>query len=801
MAQKYRGIEKMYISMNWIKDFVNLDGISTEELVKRFNLATAEIEGYEEKGKDTYGVVFGKIIECENHPESNHLHILKVDVKNEILQIVCGAPNVRVGMVTCVATVGGAVCGMKIKPAKLVGVESFGMCCSSAELGIGSDDDGIMDITENVPLGEDIKNVWPIDDVVLEIDNKTLTNRPDLWGHYGLAREFSAIFGRELKPLKTIDLSKFDGLEKLDIENQNPDCYRYGAIAVDNVTVKKSPMQMAIRLTYAGMRDINLLADITNYIMLELGQPMHAFDHDVVAGIKVLKANEGDKILTLEGEEHEIPSGAIVIADNKKVPVAIAGIKGGLKASISDATTNVLFESANFDPVMIRKTARAIGLVTDASQRYEKSLDPELTSVALGRILEVLKNIDKNIVVSSCFTDVYTKHYEKKSVEITSEFISRRIGMQISDEQIVSVLTSLGFDVCKNGKTIIAKVPTYRATKDISMKEDIVEEVARMYGYDNIIPEPLSFNPAPVELNVQVKEEYEVKKLLATKYNAIETHSHIWNFADFNKSHFINSESVVKLLDSSNAGQSGIRADLTPTMLKFVSENRNNFSDIRIFEVGRVAPALDENKLVKEEKRLSVVFASQVQSVETLFDDLKCFIVDYAKNNLQLDVWLKDGEVPNFMHPYNSFRIVSREDDFGFVGVLNPKVSNAIDKRLNIVALEVDFGKLASKHGFFKKAKVPAKFQSVKLDISVGVPTQMRYGELEQILNKYRSKISNGYILKDIYEGEALQSGRKNITITYELSGKDHTLAGSEIDEFLNNLIAHLEKNKLVVKR
>lgn len=791
----------MYISMNWIKDFVDLDGISTEELVKRFNLATAEIEGYEEKGKDTYGVVFGKIIECKNHPESNHLHILKVDVGKEVLQIVCGAPNAREGLVTCVATVGGCVSGMKIKPAKLVGVESFGMCCSAAELGIGADDDGIMEVTENVTLGEDIKNVWPVDDVVLEIDNKTLTNRPDLWGHYGLAREFAAIFDKQLKPLETLDLSKFDGLEKIPVENLNEDCYRYGAISVDNVTVKKSPMKMAIRLCYAGMRDINLLADITNYVMLETGQPMHAFDHDVVSGIKVLKAQKGDKLLTLEGEEHDIPEGAIVIADDKKVPVAIAGIKGGLKSSISDTTTNVLFEGANFDPVMIRKTSRAIGLVTDASQRYEKSLDPELTSVALGRLLEILRHIDKDIVVSSAFSDVYTKKYDKKIINITSEFISRRIGAQISDEQIVKVLSALGFGVEQNGEVITAHVPTYRATKDVSMKEDLVEEIARMYGYDNIVPSPLSFNPSPVELNVQVREEYEVKKLLAVKYNAVEVQSHIWNFADFNKAHFIESESIVKLLDSSNAGQSGIRSELLPTMLKVVSENRNVLSDIRVFEVGRVAPSLNEEKLVNEEKHLAVVFASQTESIENLFEELKRFVIDYAKNELQLDLWLKEGEKPSYMHPYNTFRIVSREDDFGYVGVLNPKVSKSIDKRLNMVCLELDFGVLAGKHGFFKKAKVPSKFQSVKLDVSVSVPASMLYGELEQVLNKYRSKISNGYILKDIYEADSQTTGTKNVTVSYELCGKDHTLEGTEIDQFLNGLIEHLEKNKLVVKR
>lgn len=790
----------MKISINWIKEFVNLDGIEPDELVKRFNLSTAEIEGVEYKGKDTYGVVFGKVLEVKNHPESKKLHILTVDVKDKKLQIVCGAPNVREGMVTCVATVGGCVCGHKIGSAKLAGVESNGMCCSAFELGIGADDEGIMDITENVPVGVDIKQVLPVDDVVFEIDNKTLTNRPDLWGHYGLAREFSAIFNRKLKDLKVIDLSKFDGLKKLHIKNNSKNCYRYGGISVDNVTVKKSPLAMAIRLYYTGMRDINLLADITNYVMLEIGQPMHAFDHDVVKGIEIIEAKKGDKLLTLEGEEHEIIEGAVVIADDKKVPVAIAGIKGGLKASISDNTTNVLFESATFDAVSVRKTSRAIGLVTDASQRYEKSLDPEMVPVALGRILEILRKIDKNIVVTSSFTDVYTKKYEKPIIKINEEFVSNRIGEKVSTKQIIKILNSLGFETRLDGDDIYASVPSYRATKDVSMNEDLVEEIARMYGYDNIKPKPLAFEPVPTTLNKAVKEEYEVKKLLASKYNGVEVHSYIWNYQDFNEAHFIDSKSVVRLQDSTNAGQSGIRSELLPTMLKVVYENRNHQSDIRVFEVGRVAESLNEENLVNEEKRLAVVFASQTKSDESLFEELKQFIFDYAKNNLAIDIVLKLGEIRSFMHPYNTFRVTSREGDYGYMGVLHPKVKNSIDKRLNIVCMEINFGLLSSKEGYFKKAKVPFKYQSVNLDISVLVPKTMLYGELEQILNKYKSKISSGYSLKEIYENDSLGEN-KSVTITYELCGRDHTLDGTEIDEFLNNLILHLNKNKLSIKK
>lgn len=789
----------MYISINWIKDFVNLDGISEEELVKRFNLSTAEIEGVEHKGENTKGVVFGKILSIENHPKSTKLHVLKVDLGNRVEQIVCGAKNVRVGMITCVATVGGMVCGHEINSASLVGIESNGMCCSASELGIGSDDSGIMDITEDVKIGMDIKDYLPIDDIVLEIDNKTLTNRPDLWGHYGLAREFAAIFDRELKPLDLEDLTKYNSLPKIDIKNESENCYRYSGIKVDNILRKTSPLKMALRLCYAGMRDINLLADITNYVMLELGQPMHAFDSEKVSSIRVVNAKENEKLLTLDNIEYDIPKNAILIEDEIYTPVAIAGIKGGLKASISDSTKNVLFESATFDSSTIRKTSRSIGLVTDASQRYEKSLDPEMTKLALERIVKLLLDLDSNAKVSSSFSDEYTKKYDTKVITINEDFISNRIGEKITTNQIVKILTNLKFDVKLNDKDIVVTVPSFRATKDVSMKEDLVEEIARSYGYDNITPTPLAFEPKPIELNKNVKQEYEVKKLLAEKYNATEVYSYIWNYKDFNEEHFIDSTPVVKLLDSSNAGQSGIRPILSPTLLKVIYENRNALSEIKVFEVGRVAESLDENKLVVEKKKLSVVFASQTKTTTMLFNNLKQFIFDYAKNNLNITLQLTEGEKPNFMHPFNTFRVTYNGVDYGYIGVVHPKTSKSIDKRLNIVLLEIDFGELIKNEGAFKKAIVPSKFQATELDLSVLAPENLLYKQITDKIDEYKSNILQGYVLKDIYESEKL-NGQKSVTFTFTLSS-DHTLEGQEIEDFLNGLISHLEKYNLIIRR
>ena len=790
----------MKISINWISDYVDLSGIETDELVKRFNLSTAEIEGVEYKGKNVQNVVFGKVLSVENHPESTHLHILKVDVGDEVLQIVCGAPNVREGMVTAVCKVGGSVIAGKIKVGKLVGVESYGMCCAEDELGIGADDSGIMDILEPVTIGQDIKEVWPIDDVVLEIDNKSLTNRPDLWGHYGLAREFAAIFDRPLKKMPLEDLSKYDNLPEVKINIETENCFRYSSVCVEEVNAKKSPREMAIRLNYAGMRDINLLADLTNYVMLDLGLPMHAFDNKIVKGINVL-ASDGETVMTtLEGEEHKPPKGATLICDETKEPVAIAGVKGGLKSGISEDTNSVLFEAAVFDCENIRKTARGIGLITDSSQRYEKSLDPELTPVALSRIVYLLKEIDKGVKVSSRLSDCYKKKYDLITIDLDPAFIGKIAGADISKEFIVKTLKALEFGVEENGEMLKVSVPTFRATKDVSIKEDLVEEVARLYGYDNIVPKPLAFDCAPQKLIQSIEYEYDVKLMLAEKYGANEIHSYLWNFEDFNKQHKIDMKSYVHLLDSSNAGQSGIRSELLPTLIRCLDENKNNYEDVRVFEIGRVVTGLNEENNVIEKKKLAVLFASQNKSEYELFEEMKKAIVDISKNIVGVDVALEPGETVSYMHPVNSFRIKSRIADYGYMGVLHPVVKKSVDKRFNVVMLEVDFVELANSPCYARKIKAVSKYQAVEIDYNVLCDSNMKYIELTKLLAKFKSRIMSGYELVDIYENKDVLGDKKSVTLRFNLASFDHTLSGEEIEEFRANFEEYIKKVGLEIR-
>ncbi|MBO5411455.1 MAG: phenylalanine--tRNA ligase subunit beta, partial [Clostridia bacterium] len=414
----------MFVSINWIKDYVNLDGLDIKKLIESFTLATAEVEDIIVKGADVSNVVVGEILSVENHPNSNKLHLLKVDAGSKVCNIVCGAPNVREGMKVALAMAGGRVCAGEINVATVGGYESEGMCCSEKELGISDENSGIMELDPSLANGTDIKTVFPIDDIVFEVDNKSLTNRPDLWGHYGIAREFAALTGRELKPLKLGDLS-YDGDDKVPVTVGRKDLvYRYSCVKMDNITKHVSPLDMRIRLFYCGMRGINLLADVTNYIMLEIGQPTHAFDARTLTDVVVTTPEEKMNFKTLDGVERVIDEDTLMIW-NGSTPVGIAGIMGGLESEIVGNTDAVVLESANFDGVSIRKSSSRLGHRTDASARYEKMLDPELTMQAVGRFVQLVKEIDDGAKVASKVTDEYVRKYPEISLSFDKKYVDR----------------------------------------------------------------------------------------------------------------------------------------------------------------------------------------------------------------------------------------------------------------------------------------------------------------------------------------------------------------------------------------
>ena len=785
----------MKISLNWIKDFVNLDGIEVDELVKRFGLSTAEVEGVEYVGKDIENVVVAEILSVENHPNSTKLHILKVNDGTDVpVQVVCGAPNVRVGLKTFFARVGGNVRGLKIKPAKLAGVDSFGMCCGGNELGIEADTTGIVELPNNYIVGTNIKDILPVEDVLIEVDNKSLTNRPDLWGHYGIAREFSAIFKRELKPLQKKDLSKYNNLNKVDIKIETPNCFRYCGLTVDNVTKKVSSPIMKLRLNYAGMRDINMITDLSNYLMLELGQPMHTFDNSIVKGIKVIETTSNLDMETLEHEVHTIEPGAVVICDNNTTPVAIAGIKGGLKSGITENTTSFLLESACFDCSAIRKTSRKIGLITDASLRYEKSLDPELCPVAIERLVYLLKETDSGVKVTSSLTDEQTFKYPTHKITITADFISRRGGVNLNNEDIVDILNRLGFETNIVNNEINVIVPSWRGTKDVSIKEDLVEEIFRMYGYDNIKSQPMSMPLQPVEQIPTHIVEYEIKHALASKFHLNEVHSYVWNYADFNKSVGITENSVITLLDSSKSGQTGLRSSLAPTMLKVVDENKNKFDDLSIFEIGRTFDELTENNLINEKKKLSIVLASAEKTEKELYFKLKQIVEYIAKHIVNTSVDFSEKTENKLYHPVNSCSISSNQNIIGEMGILYPVIAKNIDKRKKFAVLELDINKLLEVEKVKFKLKKTSKYQSISVDYNFVVDKNMPYAKIENALNEFRASYILEHSLKDIYINDEVLKDKISYTINYIITPKDRTLEAKDVENFSNRLIQHMAR-------
>lgn len=793
----------MLISMNWISDFVDLSGVDIKNLINRFTLTTAEVEDIYEMGKNIKDVVVGKIIEINDHPNSKKLHLVKVDIGSEVVECVCGAPNVFVGAVVPFAKLGGRVGDLEIKEVPIAGVVSRGMCCSEKELGISDDHSGLIILEEDYPLGTDIKKFMQLDDIVFEVDNKSLTNRPDLWGHYGIAREIAAILKRPLKPLELADTSIYKDLAPIDLKVEDTErVYRFSCITMDNVTKKKSPINMKIRLTYCGMRPINLLADLTNYLMMEIGQPMHAYDNRKVKDIRVKTFTEPIEFLTLDGTLRKIDTNTLMIC-NSKEPVGIAGIMGGELSSIADDTTSLLLESANFDATSVRKSALRLGLRTDASARYEKTLDPELTITAIKRFIKLLMDIDPGVKVTSCLTDSYVKHYDKITIDFDKEYVDKYTGIDISADMMEETLISLGFGVRRRENRFSVDVPSWRATKDVTIKADIVEEITRIYGYDNFEVRSTSSLLTPVRDSVERDDEYRIKLLLSTKYDMNEVHSYIWYETKLNKELGIITEPNVRIINSVTAENDTIRSTIIPSLLGFVYKNADSYPEMGMYEIGRVADGLTKDGMCNEKKRLGIVIASKKLSEKEVFFRLKEAIEQVMSDIKNITpVFVENNEINkyNYVHPVNSAGILLNGQKIGYLSVLNPKIRNNIDKKLNIAFAEIDVDDMEKVNAVPLKFKEVSKYPGVTVDLSLLVDKSMRYETLTGYIDEYPCEYLSKYYLIDIFEDEKLLPGKKSVTIRFEFVSMERTLEGQEIQNMVDGLLASLKEKQIELR-
>lgn len=772
----------MLISCNKLKSYIkNSDQIDWQNIWDKFTIRTAEVEDVTIKGNDLKDVVVAEIVSCEPHPTKEKYHILKVSDGEKEYDILCGAPNVKVGLKAPLVKVGGMVSGFTISEKKIAGVLSQGMLCAMDELGIGSDHTGILELPNDAVLGVDICDVLPFKDIIVKIDNKSLTNRPDLWGHYGIAREIAAIAKKELLPLELEEI--VNDKKDLDITIEDPDlCYRYCGLKVENVLNNKTPIDMQIFLHYTGFRSISLMVDLTNYLLLELGQPMHAFDSKIVKKITVGLAKDADSFTTLDGVERVLNKNNLMIKNGKEY-FAIAGVMGGLDSEITESTDSLFLESATFNATSIRKTAISHGLRTEASARYEKSLDPNMTDIAIRRYVKLLKEENPHLVIASNLTDKYPTKVDEKEIELSKGLLNKYLGFDIKEKEVEDILKSLGFKVktLKDKYTVV--VPTFRATKDISLSVDLIEEIARMYGYENFEPTPLCLPLTFTEHETGYTDMYNVKNFLADRYKLHEVNSYLWYDSSLLKLLNIEKENVQLLGKTDN---NVLRDNLTLSLLSIVKENFKHQDNVNIFEIGTTI-INNENHL-----HLCVILAGDDNLAQKNYYIAKNLVTNLVKSFKNKQVTFVADMNENVQTEVNQDFFVDNLQ-LGNITLLSSSLSNKLGKKKSIVSVELDFDKFLSISKELVTYKPLSKYPETTLDYTIIASLDINYDKIEAIINNFKNEFIINYKLIDVYEND----NEVKYTIRYNVGSQERTLNQKDLEKFKNTFIEHIKKNDL----
>jgi phenylalanyl-tRNA synthetase beta chain len=801
----------MNLSLNWLKEFVDVPRkITAEELAKRLTLHTVEVEGVVSQSEKYKNVVIGKILEIKKHPNADRLSLATVNVGDKKLEIVCGASNIEAGQMVPVALVGAVLPnGIEIKEAEVRGVMSAGMLCAEDELGLGEDHSGIMILDKGAKIGKGFADYLGINDIVLEVDNKSLTNRPDLWSHYGMARDIAAFLGVKYRPLKFTGVGFADYFKKdldskklkLDIKvDDNALCPRYMAIAVDGIKIEPSPKWIEDRIIAAGSRPINNIVDATNYVMLELGQPLHAFDRQLVDRIIVRAAKNGEEIDNLDGQKRSLTSSDLVIADSQK-PIAIAGVMGGTNSEISPETTSIIIESANFDFASIRKTSQRLDLRTEASIRYEKSLDPNLCELALIRIVEIIKKICPKAEISSLLTDESKFSLNQGPIILDPKWLSHFVGEKIKAGQAIKVLASLGFDVKPAENKLEVMVPSWRATKDISIREDLAEEVIRIIGYDKIpssMPEIRIDPPAVIE---ELELERRLKNILSEGLKLTEVYNYSFvGEADLKKLG-LDYSTHIRLANPISTQCTMLRQNLAPNIISNIKLNQARFERIEIFEIGNIylstAGEVDKDKnstekLPYQEKRLGLAVSNR--DFDQAYDKVKGMML-YMGKRLGLEMLFRPSEtMPAWAEKGYNAEIICGGRRLGLVSRLSEIAKRSVNIKKEVAIAEINLRELLQLYRNRRPDKFREfeKFPPVMRDLAFVVNQKVLYNDINEEIVNFNQLVDNAELF-DFYEGGKLGEGMKSVAfhIVYR---SDKTLTTAEIDEVQNAMIKRMEE-------
>ncbi len=802
----------MYVSLNWLKDFVDIDPkTNPQELGDLLTLKTAEVEGVVSEKEAYENMVTGRVEKLEAHPDADKLKVAQTNIGGgEVVQIVCGGANLEDGMHVAVTKVGSKVRWhgegelIELKKTKIRGVESHGMIAAACEIGVDDPDAGehdIMDLNEWKPEpGTPLSEFFKRDDVIFEFDNKSLTHRPDLWGHYGIAREVAAITGKKFKKLKP-QVSFPEKGESVKVEIKDFDlCPRYCGLIIDGIKVEQSPDWLKARLKATDHGTHNNIVDITNYVMTELGQPLHAFDKNFIkGGIIVRRAEKKEKITTLDDKERELSDEMLVIADHEK-PVAVAGVMGGQNSEIKSETTAIIIESANFNASSIRKTSTKLGLRSDAVQRFEKSLDPVLAELAIKRATELILQVCPEAKVVGPITDVKDFDDSPVIVDLDPDKARSKIGIEISDQDIQKILESLHFVVDSNASPWKVTVPSFRATKDVGIEDDLIEEVARIYGYDNI---PAEFPHLPAMLpeeNTERFKKHRLRELLSYGLGFSETYNYSFYSKDDIASSLMTEDAHLKVLNYLSEDQTHMRTSLIPNLLKTLHNNYHNFPEIKVYEVGRTYKEIGEFMPLEEKCVAGAILRKTGKNAEATdgpFYEAKG-VVETILRKFQIKKVRTANEIDQapYAHPTKSLSFIDKNaQTIAKVFTLHPVVQKNADlENAEIAIFELNFTELNKLATEERKYRPIPKFPAIEIDVSVIIDRENEVGKIRSAILQSDQNLIAETELFDIYQGENLPDDKKSVAFKVTLLAEDRTLTDEEMAQTQQKIFTALEK-------
>lgn len=780
----------MLLPIKWAKEYVDIND-DIMNICDKVTLTGSHVESIIKLGDNIDNIVVGKIIDIYRHENSNKLWITKVDLGNEIVQIVTAAQNLKQFDYVPVAKVNSTLSdNTKIKEAKLAGEISQGMFCSYKELGYPDSvipkeyKDGVLRIIdENIVLGTDIRKILDLDDTVVEFE--ITPNRPDCLSIVGMAREIAASFDKKLNPINVKNLKEIENKSLLNITIHSDDCKRYSASIVKDVTIKESARKVQNYLLNSGIRPVNNIVDLTNFLMLELGQPLHAFDLDKLEGnISIRNAFEGEKVVTLDDVERTLSSEDMLICDDVK-PIAIAGVMGLKNSEIDENTKNIFIESAFFTKKTIKSTSKRLGLKSEASIRYEKGLTSEHTMNVLARFLCLL---EKNVKckIDSIF-DVNKEETTSKLIEFDTNLVKRLLGVEIKNSDIITYLDLLEIKTEVKGDVIICTIPYFRT--DLVIQEDIVEEIGRLYGFCNLNPTPiLAPNTIGRKSKKRILEDKIKNILLNLGLYEITTYSFIGG--SIIKKSKMNTQNTVKILNPLGEEFSIMRKSLIPNIIEVLSKNLNyKNEDLLVYELGNTFHTVENYEVPLEKKRLVIGsygkydFYYIKDVIINLFNVLNIKNIEFIKNNCI-----------DYFHPGVCADILANGEKVGEIGQISYDVCKNFSIKKNIFVCEIDIEKIRDKVSLIKIYEPIIKYPAVKRDLAIIVDKDIDSGRIEKIFKNNSNNLLKNIELFDIYTGNQINKGKKSMAYKLTFQSKEKTLVDEDINSLIDNMLFDLKE-------